>query len=54
MRAAAFSQVEVTATGYRYDTMGSSKYGPLIIVSTVDARVRVRRLGFGEGLIVGN
>lgn len=33
---ATFSRVEVTATGYKYNTMDYAKQGPLIIVSTVD------------------
>jgi hypothetical protein len=31
-----FSKVEVTATGYKYNTMDSSKQGPLIITSLVN------------------
>lgn len=31
-----FENVEVTATGYKYNTMDASKQGPLIIVSTVN------------------
>ncbi len=34
-----FENVEVTATGYKYNTMDDSKQGPLIIVATVDTEV---------------
>jgi|GEM_PF-7082023 len=33
---ASFLNVEVTATGYKYNTMNDSKQGPLTITSTVD------------------